>query len=295
MNARPRCLLAAAALLGAPCLWAASAGVAVPYPEPGFTLSRDVDWISGTLNVEITRTLDVAVPSLEKAKSEAETDIDERLVDFLLRAAGGLTVDSSHSLDDLLGADAGLHTAVSALAQQAPKAATFLAPDFTTLVERFAVPFWGPRGIAQPFFPTRATPIRTVPGEVATRAWTGVLIDARGYLPAVGMDQPANLQPALFPRIWDERMNLVMDRSACDPQALQQWGMVGYARTPDDDAALIRAGTLPLRLAARAVFGEKATDVVISADGARQILELPENVALLRAGKVVIIYGSAVP
>jgi hypothetical protein len=67
--------------------------------------------------------------------------------------------------------------------------------------------------------------------------------------------------------------------------------VAGYARTPDDDVTVVRAGVLPLRLAARGVFGDKATDVVISTEGARQLLALPENIALLREGRVVIVYG----
>ena len=52
------------------------------------------------------------------------------------------------------------------------------------------------------------------------------------------------------------------------------------------------AGVLPLRLAARAVFGDKATDIVISTDAVRQILALPENISLLQQGRIVIVYNS---
>ena len=68
--------------------------------------------------------------------------------------------------------------------------------------------------------------------------------------------------------------------------------MVGYALTPDEDAALLRAGNLPLRLAARGVFGDKPTDIVIPTEGALQLLTLPENIALLREGRIVIVYDS---
>ena len=73
-------------------------------------------------------------------------------------------------------------------------------------------------------------------------------------------------------------MNLVLDRSMCRPDALARWGMVGYAQSLDDDVVALRAGPLPLRLAARGVFGEKATDVVLPTQGVRQLLTLPENI-----------------
>jgi hypothetical protein len=66
--------------------------------------------------------------------------------------------------------------------------------------------------------------------------------------------------------------------------------MVGYARSLDDNSVVLRAGVLPLRLVARAVFGTRRTDVVISMDGARQLLALQDNIDLLREGHVVILY-----
>jgi hypothetical protein len=87
-------------------------------------------------------------------------------------------------------------------------------------------------------------------------------------------------------------MNLLLDKEMCSPQALSRWGMVGYAQGLDDTVVPLRAGVLPLRLAARAVFGDKATDIVISTEGARQLLALPENISLLQQGRIVIVYNS---
>ncbi len=135
-------------------------------------------------------------------------------------------------------------------------------------------------------------PIRRRPGYVTTRKFTGILISATGVLPAAGTNRMTAARPALFPRLWDEQMNLVLEKGMCSPQALARWGMVGYAQGLDDPVVSLRAGVLPLRLAARGVFGDKAADIVISTDGARQILALPENISLLQQGRVVIVYDS---
>ena len=99
-------------------------------------------------------------------------------------------------------------------------------------------------------------------------------------------------RPAVFPRLWDEEMNLVLDRSMCHPDALARWGMVGYAQSLDDDVVTLRAGLSPLRLAARGVFGDKATDLMLPIQGVRQLLTLPENIAMLQEGRIVIVYDS---
>lgn len=260
--------------------------------EPEYTADSSVDWAAGTLSLEITHTLDPSTPSLARAKGDAETDLDARLPEFLSRAISPVTVDSSHTFGDLLEADAALFERVNDLALRARRTELALSPDLSTLVARYVIPLFGEQGIASPLFPSRETLLRRKLGDVTTRAYTGLLIFAKGPLPMSGSARPAAARPALFPRIWDEQMNLVLDKGMCSPEWLQRWGMVGYSSDVEDPALALRVGNLPLRLAARGVFGDKPTDIIISLDGARQLLALPENIALLREGRICIVYDS---
>ena len=271
-------------------LLAAASLAAQPAPAVGVTST--VEWAAGRVVVEIRAPLDPATTNLIKAKADAETAVDQQLAAALGRTLGPLTVDSSHTVSDYLASDPAVAGRLMDAASRAPRTDLFLSPDFSTLTERYSVPFFGEQGIATPFFPSRATPIRRRLGDVMTRAYTGLLIFAQGPLPMVGTSGTASARPALFPRIWDEQMNLVLDRTMCAPDALAQWGMVGYSRSLDDPKADLRVGALPLRLAARGVFGDHATDIVISTDGARQLLALPENIALLQQGRIVIVYDT---
>jgi hypothetical protein len=258
--------------------------------DPGFGVTGRVDWPAGIISVEVTRALDPATASLLRAKSDAETDIDARLSDLLSRVISPVQVDSSHAFGDLLQADAALYARVNELALGARRTELFLSKDFKTLVARYAVPLFGDAGIVSPLYPTNPAPFRRSLGDVTTRAYTGLIIFASGALPAAGSARAKTARPAVFPRIWDEQMNLVMDKDMCNPEALARWGMVGYAAGLDDAAAELRAGALPLRLSARGVFGDSPTDLIISSEGARRLLALPENLAFLREGRVVIIY-----
>jgi hypothetical protein len=78
----------------------------------------------------------------------------------------------------------------------------------------------------------------------------------------------------------------------CSPEALARWGMAGYLLHPDEAAAVTRVGLFPLRVAARGVFGDTPTDIVIPTDGARQLLTLEENRDLLREGRIAIVYDA---
>jgi len=260
--------------------------------EPGYTVTGTVDWKSATLSVQVAHQLDASTPSLVRAKSDAETDIDARVPDFLSRALSVVTVDSSHTFADVLGSNASLYAKVNDLAAAAPRAEVSLSADFSTLNVRYAIPLFGDQGIATPLLPAVAAPPRRRLGDVVTRAYTGLLIFAQGPLPEIGTTRMVAAQPALFPRIWDEQMNLVLDKGMCNPASLARWGMVGYAQDIDDPAAALRVGAAPLRLVARAVFGEKGTDLVISTDGARQLLTREQNIDILREGRICVVYDS---
>jgi hypothetical protein len=285
---RARLLPLVLSILASAPLW--SADVTPLVSEPGYAVTGRVDWSTATLQVEISHDLDPSTASLVRAKGDAETDIDGRLPEFFSRAISTVTVDSSRSYGAILQSDPALYAQVNDLALAARRTELFLSTDFTRLVARYAVPLFGDTGIAAPLFPGQASPIRAVLGDVVTRRYTGLLVFAQGALPEAGTTRTARARPALFPRIWDEQMNLVLDRRMCSPASLARWGMVGYAKGLDDAAAELRVGALPLRLSARAVFGDTPTDIVISTEGARQLLALPENIALLREGRIVIVY-----
>ncbi|HVP18297.1 MAG TPA: hypothetical protein VMU36_04820 [Spirochaetia bacterium] len=278
------CLLAAAPL-------AAQSGRLI-LDEPGFSARSSVDWTAGSLDVEVSRQLDPATAALPRAKADATTDIESRLPGFMITALSPVVVDSGDTYGDLLSGDPVLFSRVTELASGARPRELFLSDDFTHLIARYSLPLFGPQGIASPLFPSRSAPIQRGLGWVPNRPFTGLVIYAKGELPAVGSNTMAKARPAIFPRIFDETMTLVMEKGMCDPESLVHWGMVGYATSLDDPVVFLRGGSEPLILAARAVFGTNATDVVIPTDGARQLLTLSENRKLLRDGRIVIIYDS---
>ncbi len=280
-------LLALLALLARPVTaGAADAG------EPPDAVAGHVSWASGTFDVTITRPLDPGTDSTIRAKGDAETEIASHISDLLVQAISPLIVDSSHTFGGLLQSDPSLFAKVADLLEAAPRAAVSLSPDFSSLVVQYSLPLFGPQGIVSPLFPAQESPLRRRLGYVATRRFTGLLIYAQEPLPEVGTGRMVVARPAVFPRLWDEQMNLVLDKSMCQPESLAQGGMVGYAQGPGDDVVALRAGPLPLRLAARGVFGDNATDLVLPTDGVMRLLTLPDNIALLRACRIVVIYNS---
>ena len=150
-----------------------------------------------------------------------------------------------------------------------------------------------------PYSPTQ--PIETV----ASRAYTGIIIDARGALPVQGEFVSSQCNPCFFPKIWDDTMELLYERNMMDSMKAKEIGIVSYfgddnseheATFWDTLSSLYaeRIGTDPLYISARKVFGTNRTDPVISRNDALKILSVPENLNLLKEGRIVILLNENV-
>lgn len=130
---------------------------------------------------------------------------------------------------------------------------------------------------------------RTPIDRIASRAYSGIVIDARGLLPVHGEFVAESGEPCLFPQVWDETMDLLFERNMVDPEVIKKHGVVTYGYSGNIKSYKDRVGEDPLVIKAREVYGTNRTDPVISRTDALKILNVPENVALINQGKVVIL------
>jgi hypothetical protein len=138
-------------------------------------------------------------------------------------------------------------------------------------------------------------PVPRILGFVPTRNYSGIVIFAQGEYEQFGKLELGSLMPALFPKIYDEEMNLVLEKSMCDPDTLREWGMIAYSDDLDLKRYSYRVGSFPLTLMAKAIFGTNSTDIIIPSEAAAEILSLEENRRLLSQAKIVIIYDDLSP
>lgn len=130
----------------------------------------------------------------------------------------------------------------------------------------------------------------TVPiNTVFSRAYTGIIIDARGSYPVHGEYIESEVYPSLFPQVWDENMNPIFERNMVDPEVVKESGLCGFHYSEDNYLYQDRIGADPLYIRATQVYGRNRTDPVIKSKDALKILSIPENRQLIKEGKVVIL------
>jgi len=125
--------------------------------------------------------------------------------------------------------------------------------------------------------------------SVPSRAYTGILIDARGSVQVHGEYGKAPLVPCLFPKVWSTGMDLLYDKSMVERETALSRGIVFYSSSTDESRYRDQIGPDPIRISAREIYGQHRTDPVISETEYLRIMSVAANRELLHQGKVVIL------
>ncbi len=262
-------------------------------PASPYTTSATLRWDEMILTARVSLDLRAAGIRLPSGRSEAENRIERDLPGLLQDTVFGIPVDSYRTVGDTLADGTLSINDLLSLIQSLSRRESSFSPDFRSFSALYELPLTDIASLyvrhSRPY--DLAAPLDYAP----SRPYSGIVIYAKGDLPVRGEHVQARAVPCLFPRIFDERMNTILERNLVSPEAIRRWGLVGY--TDDLEAAALeeRTGDNPLRIAASGVFGTSRTDLVISREDALRILVLPENRALLREGRVVVVIDGRTP
>jgi hypothetical protein len=253
-----------------------------------YSIRSKVDWRARTLSIDIELDLAAAGLKMPDARLAAERMIERDLPGLAKDAVFSLQADSYRSVEDAV-ADGSFDPerliALTDLARPGRLA-------FTGDMRKFQAAYSLDLDSIAALFPSSASsaPIRVPLESRPTRAYTGIVIYAKGLLPVHGEAADGRAAPCLFPRIFDSLMNPVLDKTLVLPEDLAEGGVLGYTDAMGV-AAGERVGSDPMRVMAVGLFGDKRTDYLISRDDALRILSSADNRALLREGKVVVVLG----
>lgn len=258
--------------------------------EDAIMASRSkIDWSKKTFTSNVSLdTVKAGIPmpsgkstSLNKIKMELPLLVKEPLLSIYVddnRTLGDLVLDGTITLDELTRiidnssqTPAFFENGTSNLLTQH----TLKLQEIGSLLVRHHNPY------------TQQKPIQ----RISSRAYSGIVIDARGILPVQGEYVESDVEPCLFPKIWDENMTLVYERNMVLPEIAKKQGIVSYFTDKTAKNYESRVGSDPLWITAKKVYGVYRCDPVISHDDYLRIATVPENLKLLKEGKIVVLLG----
>lgn len=275
--------------LGAQSTWNAQEGAEILSAGKKNTITSEssIDWSKAKFisNVSLdTEKAGIAMPSGKKsATNTINTELPVLIKDPLL----SLYVNNRQQLGDLVMEDTVTLEQLTQIIDDGDKTPGVFANGTLTLKTTHSVNLLDIEALMiKHHVPYKnAKPIE----QTSSRIYTGIVIDARGTLPVHGEFVKDSTYPCFFPEIWDENMNLIYERNMGDPQIEKAIGMIHYDWEDDESKYQDRIGLDPMHIRARKVYGEQRTDPVISRNDALKILTVPENLKLLREGKIVIL------
>lgn len=246
-----------------------------------------IDWTKDTFDSAVTLDVEKAGITMPSGKNAAAGRIETELPTLVKDPLLSLYVNSYQQLGDLVLSDDIALEQLTDIIYQGKRTPGVFANGGSELRTNHSIKLTAISALLiRHRYPYKnAKPIE----DVASRSYSGIIIDARGSLPVQGEFIKDTVNPCFFPQVWDEQMNLVYERNIGDPALERAQQMVLYHWSDDEALYQDRIGTDPLHIHARKVYGRFRTDPVISRKDALKILAVPENLELLRQGKVVIL------
>ncbi len=249
--------------------------------------TSSIDWTKNEFTSNVSLDMERAGIEMPSGKTEAVREIDDNIPDLVSPPLFTVAVDSERELGDLIVDKTFSYEEITNLIQNGKRSSAVFANRDSTLSTRHTINLLS---IASPMVLHHYTykPERPVE-EVASRVYSGIIIDARGKLPIHGEFQEDRTNPCFFPKIWDKNMNTVYERNMGEPESEKQKGMILYHWSDNENLYRDRIGYDALRINAVELYGRLRTDPVISREDALKILTIPENIELLKQGKVVVL------
>lgn len=262
-------------------------GGILPLAAQSVTSESMVDWTTQTFSSTISLDMKQANLSFPTGKNTALNRMNSQLPLLIKDPLLALKVDSNQMLSDLVVNDQLSFASINTIIENGSKTPGIFSQTGLALSMDHQLDMTNIGTLmikhSQPYSPKE--PIQ----QVASRKYTGIIIDARGSLPVQGEYVQDQVEPCFFPTIWDDNMNLLYEKNMTKAAVAQQEGIVHYDYSDDESRYRERIGTDPLRIKARKVYGINRTDPVISRSDALKILSIPENIKLLNEGRVVIL------
>ena len=212
------------------------------YSYPSGMESQTVqNWETAQIDSKITIDLNKSGLYLPTDRNAAIRLIQQNRSSLLKNAYLSILVDSSHRLGSYLAEEKISLTDINTVINNGKSTAPVLSQELQTAIVYHQNPL---QELANLFVKHNApyTP-SFFPLGTASKVYTGILIDARGQLPVHGEYSSDQLNPCLFPKIWNKNMNLIYEKNIVEPSRAKKQGIVLYTGTLDESMYLDRIGT----------------------------------------------------
>ena len=251
--------------------------------EPVSSIS--IDWQNSLIHLSVIHQVDEFTP---EGRSRLQRDTIRNLGDRFISAAKKLRISSALSLEEWINRNPRRISDLLGAAEKLEPVSSNFSREFGELIFTFQLPLFPDFAAV---FLDHSRGYTPLPGifHAPSANYTGILIYARDTYPVFGEEESAEIVPVLFPRIWDEEMNLVFEPEMMDRADILSQGAVGYFTSLSAEGIEERVGPNPLRISARGLFGVVPSDPIILRTDALSLINSPQANEIRKKGRIAFI------
>lgn len=250
------------------------------------TATNDVNWVTKTFHSMLAIDLAKSNLLMPSGKSTAMAFIKMRIPGLLKDPVLNFFVDNKNYLGDLVIDESVTFEDISSIIEDGTLTSeVFDKEERLTTEDSIDMNNFNVQLVKHKYPVNAEVPI----DAVASRAYSGIIIDARGSLPVQGEYINSAAYPCFFPCVWNEDMDLVYEKNIVDTAIAIKSGIARYDYRDDFSLFEDKVGLDPLYIRAVKVFGRNRTDPVIRKKDALRIMSNTSNQKLLAQGRVVIL------
>lgn len=256
--------------------------------ENSVTWEKNVDWENNKIIIKVKSPLTLSGSTLASTRRKAENWINENKTNIFIKNILDIKINSLLNVSEIINSEPDIYYKLDQLAEKTNFSQTILSTNLEFLDSIYEYPIY-PEFVSVFYSGSEHVKKLKKLDHRDYGEFTGLIIYVPKELPLYQKSVDGSLTKVLFPRIFDEDMNLIMDFSMVEPNFMHQWGMVLYGNSYNENLYQNRIGITPLRTIARGLFGKSNSDIIISKEEADMLIGTEENLKIISQGRILIL------
>lgn len=253
------------------------------------TVHSVINWDISTWVLTIENDLPVSDMTLPSRKSQAEEYIRKDLKNIIFTGIQPLVLNSRTTVKEYISQHPEVIEDIYNLSDKAHRDFALLSKDMKKIKIQYTIALYP--YIVEIFSNNQPPlPLDTLLIFSPSTDFSGIVIYVKKSLHLFGKNRFGHYVPALFPRVFNEQMDLIVDKAFVSPEVINTWGMAGFRTDLNLTESTKRIGMNPIKIVARGLFGINNTDIIIPDSEALKILSRKHNIELVKKGRILIVY-----
>lgn len=252
------------------------------------TWEKSVNWANNNIEITVKTPLTSSGSTLAATRLKAENWIQENKTSIFFKNILDIQINSMDSISDIINRSPEIYYNLDNLGKTIEPIQKKLSTNLEYYESKYKFPIFPDFGS---IFYNQSQHVKTLKklDHLDYGRFTGLIIYVPEELPLYQKNRDGRMTKVLFPKIFDEDMNLILDLTMVEPEYMNKWGMVIYGDSFNENIYQNRIGITPLRIIARGLFGKNNSDIIISKEEADKLIGASENIKIISQARILIL------